>query len=356
MCTIHKLAVGFVAVSASVLASCAGPEVGLVANRGKDRVSVFDPDSSKLTDSVSISRPSNDDAYVLTSQPGGPAFVAFDKTIKLVQIDQSSAQVADTLRATHDVTELATFPEKRPLLLIAGGFDSSQDVISTITANNQVDRDTLNWPIEAIATCDDLKTLLVAVDNPTPKVHKFSISNNGSISATGQVYAAQSGSTRIPDVECAPGSKTGAALTQTIVSSDSGNSYVESFEISTMSGQNTKKLAGRFALSGVFSPSGDTFFARSGLKTRFGRTHIQRFDYGRTNGTFSSAKRVMAPAVAGKQHRSTLAINQDGSKLYALDTFNDRLLVLDPNTLSQLGSVSRSLDRPRSIVTARKED
>lgn len=346
------------AASALILAGCAGSQVGLVANEGRDRVSAFDPASDTPQGGVAIAR-SSIQHYVMAIDPlAGAGYIATDgaPTIRTVSLDNLPPRVVDTFQAGHRVNELATFPKDRALLLMAGGVDNGEGVVSTITANgNEIDRLTLGqdvWPL-AMAACDDGRSLLVGVGTTPPEVRKLSIASDGTISATGNSYTAQLG-TALSDVICAPGAQSGAAVTSALQATPvagSASAYLESFDLQSMTGQDSVALTGRHALSAVFSPNGQTVFAHSGLNTRFGQSYIDKFGHVPGQGTFGTRSSTAAAPV-GVGGRSTLALDASGSKLYAPDLNDDRLQVFDTGTLSLVGSVSGNLDAPVAVVTA----
>lgn len=347
-----------IALSAFILANCTGSEVGLIANEGQDRVSAFDPASDMLQGSVPIARSSTQHYEMAISPLAQAGYIAAtgSSKIRTVSLDNLPPNVITTFQATHSVSDMATFPADRALLLMAGGRDSGQAVISTITANgNEIDRMVLGRKMRPVAMtgCDDQQSLLVGLPTNPPEVHKFSIASDGSISTTGNTYTLQVG-TALADVICAPGSVTATAVTnalQATSASSAPSAYVESFSLGNMSGQHVETLTGRHPISAVFSPNGQTIFAHSGLNTRFGESYIDSFTYDPAQGTFGSGNSITAPAV-GAAGRSTLAMNETGSKLYAPDQNTDRLVIFDPGTLSVTGSVSGNLDFPVSIVTA----
>lgn len=350
------------ALSAFILISCTGSQVGLVANEGQDNVSAFDPASDTPKGNVAITRSSIQD-YVLAIDPlAGAGYIATSgsPTIRTVSLDNLPPRVINTFQAGHDVSEMATFPEDRALLLMAAGRENRQGVVSTITANgNEIDRLTLGQDAEpqAMAACDDGSSLLVGVDTAPPEIRKLSIANDGTISDKSNSYALQVG-TVLADVICAPaaqsGDQTGVAVTGALQATSvaaSASAYLESFDLRTMTGQDSVALTGRHPLSAVFSAKQTRVFAHSGLGTLFGESYIGRYSYDLAQGTFGTGTSTTAAPV-GTTGDPTLALDAAESKLYAPDPANDRLQVFDTGTLTLIGSVSGNLASPVRVVTA----
>jgi YVTN family beta-propeller protein len=332
--------------------------MGLIGNQKVDRITAFDPNAVTLQGGVGISRGSNAEHYAMAINPlGHRGYVSDERssTIHDVSLESMPPTVQNTFNATHSASFLATFPGQQALLLVAAGMDGRQGVVSTMTVTgNQVDRINLGRDTrpEAIALCDDEKTLLVAVDVPH-EVRKLTVANDGSLSSTGKSYSLKHG-TRAADVLCAPGSGTGVVIIgHGGASGGSGaQAYAESFDVSSMSRLHTERLAQRIGVSAVFSPQGKTLYVRSDQGSRFGQSSIQAFTFHPSSGRFGSVSKAPAPPVGAQLLRdaSTLAISQDGSRLFVTDSWNDKVLVLDSGTLSTQQTLSGNLAQPLSIT------
>jgi YVTN family beta-propeller protein len=257
----------------------------------------------------------------------------------------------NTFNATHSVSHLAT-ARQNVLLLVTAGMDGGHGVVSTITMNgNQIDRMDLGQDTEpiAITLCDNGKTLLVAVVNPS-EVRKLAVANDGSLSDTGTRYSLKHG-TDPADVLCASGSKTGVLVGdgRIYVNGTTIQAYLDSFDLSAMSRNQTMQLKYRDAISAVFSPNGKKLYVRSEPEGFSQNSTIEVFSYNPKRGNFTYFDQVSVPTTEEKDS-STLAIDENGSHLFVTDRVNDEVLVLNAGTLRKIQTLSGNLDGPFSIA------
>jgi len=331
-------------------------KLGLIGNQKVDRINAFNSSAITLEGDVSIPRGANSEHYAMAiSTLGNRGYVSgvYSSTIHVVSLKNMPPTVSKTFNATHSASLLATPPGQQALMFVAAGRDGRQGVVSTINAvnGNEIDRIKLGQDThpQAITVCDNDETILVAVDVPH-EVRKFTIANDGSLLNPGKSYPYKHG-TRAADVVCAPDSKTGVVVMgHGGASGGSGNfTYAESFDLKTMTGNHTQRLAGQIGYSAVLSQNGKTLYIHSGDSNFLGRGYIEAFTFRPKTGQFGSVTNGSAPVMGQQFLRdpSTLAI--DGSRLFVTDRLNDRVLVLDSGSLSMLQTLSGNFKRPLEI-------
>lgn len=344
-----------------VATACSTQRIGLIGNDALTAVTTFDPNTSATQGNVNVSSRGGRDVYALAIGPLGNQAYVSDRsgTIRRVTLSGSAPSLAGAaITPSNTASDLASV-ENNFLMLIAIGTDpafaGSEGIMSTINLADGSELDTFDFGDTipySVDVCDDSETVLVGTAAPQA-VHKFTVNNRGELSRTGSTFSARH---PVANVYCAPGSQTGIAVS-------SVGATMQSFDVGSMGGIDTRNLAGQSAtpvgsqpigLSGVFAPSGNRFFVRSERGDFGGNGFVEAFSVDATTGALGASalqQTSVAPLASASRGTDEIAISADGNRLYVTDRNNDRVLVLNPSTLSTITTISGTdIDAPFSIV------
>jgi YVTN family beta-propeller protein len=339
-------------------AGCASQQpIGLIGSDVDKVVAAFDTGTHTARGGINVPSTGDRDAYAFAIDPSGAhAYVSnrFDR-IHRVAFGDTALSVSGTLiTASHTASDLAMMTTG-PRLLVAVGIDtaSTAGVLSTIdpATGTELDRARLgNATPYSVAACDDGRTVLVGTDAPQA-VHKFTLDDRGRLK---RADAALTVRHSVANVYCAPGSQTGMIVF-------SASASLQSFDVRSMRGVGTRRLAAQsatpvrsspFGLSGVFARDGGRFFARSERGDFTGTGFVEAFDVDAATGVLGPAthRRTVEPLAAASRGTDEIAISADGSRLYVTDAHEDRVLVLDPHSLAPIDTISGLGDAPFGIA------
>lgn len=325
--------------------------VALVGNRAADEVAAFTPSSGSVMGTVSVEsggvllREDGQIGYVLST---GSATAGTPGTIRAVDLNASPPAL---LGAPTTVSHTADdFAEVNSALIVSSGRDVSgrtDALVSSVLPAAQNEVDVLNLGpgnTVSVDVCDDESTVLVAIrERNNRAVRKLKINNQGTLTDTGHSFRPDGPPANI---HCAPGSKTGIVVS-------SGTAVAQTFTITrtALTPVATQQLqAGRsgWGHSATFSSNGSAVFVMSSVGSTTGRGFVERFDFNNQTGTLgSTVNKVVAPVTTSTYSVGLLDVGPNGD-VYVTESLNDRVLVLDPNTLAQQRIIT-GLSEPEAI-------
>lgn len=356
----HCLAPFMVAVLLGLVTGCAAPQpIGLIGNDEARTVAVVEAHTGVLKATLRVPASGDRDVFALALSPSGQtAFVSdrMGQVVRLARDNDSLAIDGPPFRPSHTAAALAVSASRRPVLIAVGTDTASvAGVVSVLdpAQGTEIDRHSLGESTPyAVDVCDDDATVLVATATPHA-VHKLTLDARGRLTHTEALVEVNQ---PIANVYCAPGSRTGTIVT-------SAGATLHAFNVESMTTVTTRNLAAQSAepvatplgLSGVFAPDGSRFFVRSERGDFGGVGFVEAFDFDAATGSlgFDPQRTRVAPTATASRGTNALAISPDGTRLYVTDTHRDRMLVLDPATLSSIETLSDTgLDGPFGIVVS----
>jgi len=293
--------------------------------------------------------------------PSGREAYVSDRLGRITRVALAAERAPDPdarIYPSHEASDLAVLG-RSPMMLVAIGTDtaSTVGVVSTINLDTREEIDRLRFEkarLYSVSVCDDQKTVLVGTDAPQA-VHKLTVDAHGTVTRTESQFPMRY---PVATVHCAPGSQTAVAVSST-------GAIIQSFKVDTMTGMATRALAAQSAdpigpplgLSGVFTPNGDRFFARSERGDFVGVGFVEAFPYDAASGMLGSDPRRarVDPTAASSRGTNEIALSPDGRRLYVPLPGSDEVHVLDAGSLSHLTTLDGPhLDGPFSIVVREK--
>jgi YVTN family beta-propeller protein len=358
------LTLGVLAGLLLALPACQNPpqsrEVGVIGNDGSGEIAVFDPASSSLGGTLAVPSRRSSDVYALAVPSLGNRVYVSDRRgeIHPVSLSGSTPSSGGSAFSASTTAFDIDMVDDNPLMLISVGTDPNTSAQVAVAATQLVNGRAIasvtlgNGVAHTVDVCDDRETVLVGTSSPEA-VHKLTVDGQGQLTRTGMQFSVQN---PVANVHCAPGSAAGVVVS-------SAGATIQSFEIGSMSGVHTRDLAAVSASgspgfdpvgqSGVFSPSGDRFFARSERGDFTGDGFVEAFEFDPASGTLTATGQQASVAPFGSASRGTgeIAINGDGTRLFVTDRSNDGVLVLDPSSLSNLSTITGpDIDAPFTVL------
>ncbi|NBB86164.1 MAG: hypothetical protein GVY12_08110 [Bacteroidetes bacterium] len=328
------IVVPFLLFSAFLFSACTSQNVAFVENRTADEVATFRPGSGTVLGKVSVQS-----EVILLREDGDIGYVGESGTIRSVDLTASPpALIGAPTTVSHTTDDLA---EVNPTLIVSSGRDTpgrTDALVSSVLPAAQSELDVLDLGpgnTLSVDVCDDDSTVLVAMRGSNRAVRKLEINSQGTLTDTGLSFR--------PDgppanVHCAPGSETGIVIS-------SGLAVAQTFTISgaALTPVATQQLqAGRsgWGHSAAFNSNGSAVFMMSSAGSTTGRGFVERFDFDPQAGTLgSSVNQIVAPVTSTTYGIELLDVGPGGD-VYVTEWTNDRVLVLDPNTLAQQRIIS----------------
>lgn len=346
-----------VLVALAWLAGCATQRsIGLIGNDVPKTVVTFDLDTQAVQGGINVPSRGDRDAYALAPGPKDQVYVSNRLgQIYRVMVDASAPSVARSpVTPSHTASDLAPAGNGRPVVVTVGtDTASTAGVVSTVHMEDGTELDRLplgETTPYAVDVCDDNRTVLVGTDTPHA-IRKLTVHDGGRLRPTGSMLVTRN---PVSNVYCAPGSQTGIVVSST-------GATMQSFAIDTMKGIDARDLAGQsgparslpLGLSGVFASDGTRFFVRSERGDFVGNGFVEAFDIDPVTGALGAdpMRADVAPLASASRGTQEIALGADGRHLYVTDPRNDRVLVLDPSSLTTIATITDPrLDAPFGIA------
>ncbi len=221
---------------------------GLVADRAKKSVNVFDIDTNSVVASLPIGPESVGDTAIAPDQTLGFA-TDFQSRVWVIDLTTSPPSLAvgtNPIPISNPGENLSVTPDGQFLLVVDA---LSNKPISVIDIATRAEIETFSpGPFAAVDVCDDGSSVLVSTYYT---VRRLTIDTMGNLTDTGEELASDGAL----NVYCAPGSSSG------VIANSHGRNVV-SFTIPGLSLVDTRTLPG-YGNSAVFNPEGDRVFVRS---------------------------------------------------------------------------------------------
>ena len=276
---------------------------GLVADKAKKSVNVFDTDTNSIVASLPIGPGSVGDTAITPDQTLGFATDHQSRVwvIDLMTSPPNLAMGTNPIPISNPGEDLSITPDGQFLLIVDA---LSNKPLSVIDIANRTEIDTFSpGPFVAVDVCDDGSSVLVSTFYA---VRRLTIDTIGNLTDTGEELATDGAL----NVYCAPGSNSG------VIASSYGRN-ISSFTIPGLYLVDTRMLPG-YGNSAVFNPEGDRVFVRS-----ISRGAVVTFNFDAAVGTLGATANdsVSVSYATNFFGMDQLGISADGDALYVPEGF-----------------------------------
>jgi hypothetical protein len=281
--------------------------IGMVADNSTRSVTVFDADTDSILGTVFIDSPSGSigDCSITPDQTLG--FVTdFKFHVWVIDLTTSPPSLApDPILISNYGEDTAISPDGKFLVVCDGGNVQPIAVVD-IATKTEIDTFDLGSDCNSVDVCSDGSVLVTSVD--TGFVRRLMIDSAGKLTDTGEALdTGGSGTSFGPNnVHCAPGARSGIVVMRDFLK-------IQSFTIPGLAPVDIRNLSGTSSgISGIITPAGSRFFARSSGGM------VDGFTYSSTTGELGTLPFLTTPISDAPTFygMDQMAIYPDGSKLY----------------------------------------
>jgi thrombospondin type 3 repeat protein len=332
------VALSFIA-QASGVARAFAVVTGMVMDNDTGRAVLFDADTGLVTGSVALGPHHQGTGDCLVLGDRGPAFATdFDARVWALDLTATPARLApqpNPIRISNPGEDLALSPDGRYLVVCDGSGAAPVSVIDIATQREVATFD-LGSDCDSVDVCDDGSVLVSSTIQQV--VRRLVLDADGSLADTGEshVFAGT-----LMNVDCAPGSKSGVAVTY-------NPGTLHSFAIPGLAEVENRPLGdlvGIVAQTVLFNPPGNTVYVRGG-------SGVAAFAYDKATGQVGAAPlfTFTTDGITAYFGIDQMAIDPAGGKLYVSSYYPPAVEIHSALDGSLVGTITDpEISRPTGV-------